>query len=90
MNPSGKTGIWKSSSPATKTQVSEKMTIFLNGKEHALDQPVSVQTLLESIGLGNKPVVVELNKKALFPREYPDIVLAEGARVEIITIAAGG
>ncbi len=66
------------------------MTIQLNGKDHELDTPTSVEALLKSIGLGNKPVVVELNKTALFPREYPEKQLEEGDKVEIITIAAGG
>lgn len=66
------------------------MTIKLNGKDHLLDTPLSVQSLLESIGLGDKPVVVELNQKALFPREYELSMLEDGATLEIITIAAGG
>ncbi|HCC21579.1 MAG TPA: thiamine biosynthesis protein ThiS [Verrucomicrobiales bacterium] len=66
------------------------MTIRLNGKDHPLDTSLSVQELLVSIGLGKKPLVVELNKKALFPREYEQSVLADGDQVEVITIAAGG
>lgn len=66
------------------------MKVKLNGKDHPLDTPVSVQGLLESIGLGDKPVVVELNQKALFPREYGDSMLENGDQVEVITIAAGG
>ncbi len=66
------------------------MQIKLNGKDHPLDAPVSVQALLDSIGLGGKPVVVELNQKALFPREYEQSMLENADQVEIITIAAGG
>jgi len=66
------------------------MTIQLNGQEHQLDTSISVTTLLGSIGLGDKPVVVELNKEALFPREYATIMLANDDQLEIITIAAGG
>ena len=66
------------------------MKIKLNGKNHRIDQPTNVESLLDSIGLAGKPVVVELNKKALFPREYPETYLEENDRVEIVTIAAGG
>lgn len=66
------------------------MKIKLNGKDHSFEAPASVETLLTAIGLANKPVVVELNKKALFPREYSKIQLEHGDQVEIITIAAGG
>jgi len=64
--------------------------ITLNGKDHALETALNVDELLASIGLAGKPVVVELNQKALFPREYSLTDLAENDRVEIVTIAAGG
>ena len=66
------------------------MKIILNGKDHPLDTVINVETLLASIGLANKPVIVELNKKALFPREYADSNLQDNDQLEIITIAAGG
>ena len=66
------------------------MTIKLNGQEHQLESSINVTAFLESIGLGNKPVVVELNKEALFPREYSEKMLTDGDLLEIITIAAGG
>jgi thiamine biosynthesis protein ThiS len=67
-----------------------EITITLNGKKHHLKASVSIDTLLTSIGLGDKPVVVELNQKALFPREYGAHTLTDGDQVEIISIAAGG
>ena len=66
------------------------MTIQLNGKDHTLDTPLSVDQLLQSIGLAEKPVVVELNRQALFPREYAAATLKDEDQLEIITIAAGG
>jgi len=66
------------------------MKIILNGKDHPLDKVINVETLLTSIGLAGKPVIVELNKKALFPREYADSNLQDNDQLEIITIAAGG
>ncbi len=66
------------------------MKIQLNGIPHELDAPMSVSALLESIGFGGKPVVVELNEQALFPRDFSDTQIEEGARVEIVTLAAGG
>jgi sulfur carrier protein len=66
------------------------MKIKLNGKDHSLNKATNVETLLASIGLAGKPVIVELNKKALFPREYADSDLQDNDQLEIITIAAGG
>lgn len=65
--------------------------ITLNGSPHALEEgAVSLERLLESIGLAGKPVVVELNEQAVFPRDYSGTLVEEGARVEIVTLAAGG
>jgi thiamine biosynthesis protein ThiS len=51
---------------------------------------MTLSDLLESIGFGGKPVVVELNEQAVFPRDYPSTLIQEGARIEIVTLAAGG
>ena len=66
------------------------MKITLNVKEHPLDTQLSIIDLLKSLDLANKPVVVELNQKAIFPRAYPSIILSDNDRVEIIVISAGG
>lgn len=66
------------------------MSITLNGKEHSLDGGSTITELLASLGLAGKPVVVEHNRTALFPRDYDNTSLAENDQVEIITIAAGG
>jgi sulfur carrier protein len=76
--------------PSNQPAFPNDMKIILNGKDHPLDTAINVETLLASIGLAGKPVIVELNKKALFPREYADSDLQDNDQLEIITIAAGG
>jgi sulfur carrier protein len=49
-----------------------------------------VSGLLETVGLAGRPVVVERNGAALFPREFPVTRLEEGDRVEIVRVVAGG
>jgi sulfur carrier protein len=66
------------------------MQILLNGQDHPLDEPQTLESLLRSLGLDGKPVVVELNREAIFPRNFPDITVADGDRIEIVTLAAGG
>lgn len=51
---------------------------------------MTVSGLLESIGYGGKPVVVELDGQAIFPRDFPSTPVGDGARVEVVTLAAGG
>ncbi|MGJ8678282.1 MAG: sulfur carrier protein ThiS [Akkermansiaceae bacterium] len=66
------------------------MNITLNGKKHPLSASTSVEALLSSLGLNGKPVIVEYNKEALFPRDYATVILNDNDQLEIITIAAGG
>lgn len=65
-------------------------TIRLNGSAYPVDGPISVEALLANLGLAGKPVVVELDETAVFPRDYPTTVVSPGARVEVVTLAAGG
>jgi sulfur carrier protein len=66
------------------------MTITLNGAPHPLPQQASVERLLHDLGLAGKPVVVELDGEAVFPRDHAQAIVKPGARVEIVTLAAGG
>ena len=66
------------------------MTITLNGAPHPHPEPVSVAKLLQNLGLDGKPVVVELDGQAIFPRDHSQTLIQPGARVEIVTLAAGG
>ncbi len=66
------------------------MNIIVNGNVQHLPQNPSIIGLLQELGLENKPVVIEHNKVALFPRDYETTQLSDGDSVEIITIAAGG
>lgn len=66
------------------------MTIQLNGSPHEIESTISVTDLLDTIGLGGKPVVVEINEQAVFPRDYPQVMIGDGTRVEVVMLAAGG
>lgn len=66
------------------------MTIRVNGNAHSAPESLTVRELLEELGFGLKPVVVELNRRALFPREHAQTGLHEGDMLEIVQITAGG
>lgn len=66
------------------------MNIKLNGHPHEIPAPMTVRDLLDQIGFGEKPCVVELNEEAIFPREYSERMVQDGAKVEVVTLAAGG
>ncbi len=65
-------------------------TITLNGSPHPVEGAIPLNGLLETLGLSGKPVVVELDEQAVFPRDYERTMVGPGARVEIVTLAAGG
>ena len=67
------------------------MTLTLNGSPRSFEAEIhTVTTLLEALGLGGKPVVVELDREPVFPADYATTAVRDGASVEIVTIAAGG
>ena len=67
------------------------MTLQLNGQARSFDAAAfTVSSLLDSLGLGGKPVVVELDREPVFPADYAATAVRDGANVEIVTIAAGG
>ena len=65
------------------------ITLKINGEAREFETPLTLPQLLEKLGLGEKPVVVELNETALSPSEFEQS-LNDGDRLEIIVIAAGG
>jgi sulfur carrier protein len=67
------------------------MRITINGASNQdYDTELSVSDLVASLGLAGQPVLVEIEGRALFPREFEETIVTEGAEVEIIRIAAGG
>jgi thiamine biosynthesis protein ThiS len=71
-------------------EMNPNATIMLNGQSHGIELPMTVGGLLCSLGMEGKPVVVELDEVAVFPRDFPRTPVPDGARVEIVVLAAGG
>lgn len=68
----------------------ESIPLKLNGLPKSTPAGGTILSLLEELGLAAVPVLVEHNKTALFPREFPTTPLAAGDEIEIIRIVAGG
>ena len=66
------------------------MQIILNGKAHTVESGATIADLLKALDLAHRPVVTELNGQALSRGDHASTSLSEGARVEIIVLAAGG
>ncbi len=67
------------------------MTLILNGERHTLEtETLNLPGLLNQLGFGERPVLVEHNGTALHQREHEACQLSDGDRLEIIQIVAGG
>lgn len=67
----------------------EPIEILLNGEPRSVPPGRTLPDLLDELGM-TVGVLVEHNDRALLPKEWPDVKLAPGDRVEIIRIVAGG
>jgi thiamine biosynthesis protein ThiS len=67
-----------------------KSTIVANGNEIEAKLPCSIEAFLLTQGLLPRSIVVEHNGEAVAPSEFSQRQLAEGDRLEIVRIVAGG
>lgn len=68
------------------------MTIHLqvNGESQTCQVSTNLPTFLTQIGLNPLLVAVEYNGEILQRQLWPETLLAEGDRLEIVTIVGGG
>ncbi len=67
----------------------ERIEIFLNGDARQVGRTTALTALLEELGM-TVGVLIEYNDRPLLPKEWSEVRLAAGDRVEIIRIVAGG
>ena len=66
------------------------LTITLNGERFELDQPMSVTSLLAQLEIDPRRVAVEHNLAILKRHTFPEVMVGEGDRVEIVNFVGGG
>ena len=66
------------------------MTITLNGDPRKVERAVNIAELVEELGLPAPATLVEHNGLALRREEWPARILADGDRIELVRIVAGG
>jgi thiamine biosynthesis protein ThiS len=64
--------------------------VIANGERISAQLPCSIEDFLRARKLLPRSVVVELNGQAVAPSEFGKRQLAEGDRLEIVNIVAGG
>lgn len=66
------------------------MRITVNGDVREADDGTTVAELLAAVGIDRRQVAVELNREIVPRAEHAARRLAEGDRVEIVTMVGGG
>lgn len=66
------------------------ITIILNGKDEQLGSDTSITQLLESLGLGEKRLAVEVNQQIVPRSDFASISLNDQDQVEIVQAIGGG
>ncbi len=77
--------------PATSAVRSAKpVQITLNGEPYELDQPLSVDDLLARLDLDPRRVAIEYNLSIIRRPVWPQTIVQEGDRLEIVNFVGGG
>lgn len=66
------------------------MMLYINGESRELDGATDVASVLHALGLPARACIVEHNGEALRRDAWPSRTVAQGDRLEIVRITAGG
>lgn len=66
------------------------MRIVINGEQADSRDAVNLAELVERYQMAPQSVLIEHNGTALHPREWRQRILADGDRIEVIRVVAGG
>jgi thiamine biosynthesis protein ThiS len=67
------------------------MIVTLNGQSRQFaEESLTLSAMIQTLGLGLQPVLVELNGNAILSREFDEHTVQDGDIVEVIRMVAGG
>lgn len=66
------------------------MLITVNGQSRQIAECTTVASLLDELRLSGKPVAVEVNLELIPRQHHAAHRLAEGDRLEVVTLVGGG
>ncbi|MBX3185464.1 MAG: sulfur carrier protein ThiS [Labilithrix sp.] len=66
------------------------MNVTINGATRDVPEDLTVQKLVEHLGLGGGPVAVEINREIVPRAEHPTRKVAGGDVIEIVHFVGGG
>ncbi len=66
------------------------MTLTVNGEPRTVAEGLTLAQLVRDLGLERNPIAVELNLSVVPRDRHGETRLAEGDRLEIVTLVGGG
>ncbi|GAA5118543.1 sulfur carrier protein ThiS [Haloechinothrix salitolerans] len=66
------------------------MDVEVNGEEREVAEGTTLARLLEQLGTARRGVAVAVDGTVVTRSEWQDVVLTDGAKVEILTAVQGG
>jgi sulfur carrier protein len=66
------------------------MTLIVNGASQTVADGLTIAQFVRELGLERNPIAVELNRQVVPRDRHGETRLAEGDRVEIVTLVGGG
>ena len=66
------------------------MNLYINGDKRSFDPAMTLASLVEALGMRSDRVAVELNRDIVPRDRWPDTLLRDGDRLEIVQFVGGG
>ena len=66
------------------------MNIFINGETKEIAGELNLSELLKHFSLPHERVAIELNKEVVRKKDWENIKIADGDRLEVIHFVGGG
>ncbi len=64
--------------------------ITVNGNETSIEQPMTVEDLLDRVDVPPNYLAVEVNEEVVPREDYAATMVSDGDRVEVVTLVGGG
>jgi sulfur carrier protein len=66
------------------------MQVTINGESQSFNDSITVSSLLQELGFGDKRIAVEVNESIIPKGRHAETRLCEGDKIEIIHAIGGG
>jgi len=76
--------------PAQPAGAPALLSVRVNGEPRAFAAGASALDAVTALGLAGRPLAVEINERIVPRRDLAAWTLAEGDRIEIVTLVGGG